>query len=166
MMKTYSVLLLAALAGCDAKTDVRVDPNVAIPPGAVVIEPNAVAVDVDPAITVEPNAVAVDASLARLDQRASAEAGEGTAVLLNLSGSGWPLAAVAGIGAAAVGYALWQRHRRAWMERAAGDVAAAIKDSPKTAQGHVISRLDGAMRCEGRWKRWLDRKGSRVRISP
>jgi len=165
MFRYFPWMMLIFLIGCETGVDVAVDPNVVIRPGAVAVDPN---------INVEPNAVQVhdllggiSATLADLDQQAksvleTAKAGRdqrNTLVTMNLSGSGWPLAACAGLAAAAVAYAWWHRRQRGWMERAAGDVAGAVGRIPASQRKVLLDRLDGSMRHEGRWKRFLRGRG-------
>ena len=135
-------MLLAFLIGCETGVDVAVDPNVVIRPGAVAVDPN---------VVVQPGAVQVhdllggiSATLADLDQRAksvleTAQAGRdqrNTLVTMNLSGSGWPLAACAGLAAASVAYAWWHRRQRGWIEQSAGDVAGAVGPARSAGRQH------------------------------
>ena len=169
MKSIWIIAAVLCLLGCDAPVNapVTIDPVIEsglVSPGAVRVDPNAVQVAVLSALdTVEAQ---VEMTMRRLEQRAEsravAKAGRDstqTVTTIALDGSGWPLVGVGVICIGAIG-AWWWYKRKAnltggWLK----DVTAQVKKMPAAQRDILTSQIDGRVRQEEAFKKWLQAQG-------
>jgi len=169
LIDAIALTAIMLMVGCEAPVNapVTVEPTIEaglVSPGAVHVDPNAVQVSLGKVLdTVEAE---VEMTLRKIEQRAESRANtragrdsRQTVTTVALEGSGWPLVGVGVICLGAMVGWFYYKHKSRRVENWLDDITTQIKRLPPTERKLLTKRIDGRVRKEAIFKKWLKAKG-------